>query len=77
MITLSISAKDQALIERASLQSGMTVEQFFLASAHEKAMQISQSKQKILLTDLLKDLPSAEFSDDGLRIQQELRDEWD
>lgn len=77
MITLSISTKEQALIEQASLQSGMTVEQFFLASAHEKAMQISQSKQKILLTDLLKDLPSAEFSDDGLHIQRELRDEWD
>lgn len=76
MITLNIPASEQALIEQACLHSGMTIEQFLLNCAHEKALQLTATTQKVLLTDLLKGLPPADFSGDPVEIQRELRDEW-
>lgn len=47
MITLDIPTQNQAIIQNASRMAGMSIEQFFLSSAMEKAKQFVQEQNSV------------------------------
>lgn len=76
MITLDIPVNEEKVIQQASEQFGMSVEDFFRFCTYDRAMKIAQP-QHGLLTDLWQDLPQPQLTVSGTSLKQHMRDEWD
>ncbi|WP_230658998.1 hypothetical protein [Psychrobacter sp. I-STPA10] len=79
MVTLNISPSQQVLIEQASQQAGMTLEQYIITQALSTVnhSQHSRENKPKTLADCVAGKKLDSFRDDSVAIQRALRDEWD
>ncbi len=79
---LDFPPKIERVISDVAISQGLSLEQFVIMGAYEKALQIQampQQSSDMLLTDFAAQMPKlAIFQDiDPVAYQRELRDEWD
>lgn len=76
MLTLNLPPSKQAIIEQASHEAGMTVEQYIISKIFPHTTPEKPEKTKTL-SDLIGNRKLQSLTNDPVALQQAMRDEWE
>lgn len=76
LLTLNLPPNKQAIIEQASREAGMSVEQYIISKIFPRTT-LEKSEKPKTLSELIGNRKLQSLTDDPVALQQTMRDKWE